>query len=140
MAKKKVKTQGVAANVITFSSAWPFERKCPECGKVFAGSCEMERWPYRDGYTLLCSWGCVRRREKRKEEAELRVLEKRRRKRLTKAQKTALIRQKIFIGMSNEEISLDMGISEQIVNCYRKKIEEEYDVCEYSGERGERGV
>ena len=76
---------------------------------------------------LLCSWGCVRRREKRRTEAELRAAEKRNRKKLTPAQKEGLIRQKVYSGMTNEEISAETGMSVQLVNYYRKKIEEAFE-------------
>ena len=109
---------------ITGATAWPFERKCPECGRMFAGTCALEKWTYRDKGVLLCSWGCVRRREKRRMEAELRAAEKRNRKKLTPAQKAALIRRYVFQGLSNEEISAETGFSAQLVNYYRRKIEE----------------
>ena len=112
---------------ITGATAWPFERKCPECGRMFAGTCALEEWTYRDKGALLCSWGCVRRREKRRTVAELRAAEKRNRKKLTPAQKEGLIRQKVYRGMTNEEISAETGMSVQLVNYYRKKIEEAFE-------------
>ena len=116
-----------AISEITGATAWPFERRCPECKRLFAGTCALEEWTFRDGNVLLCSWGCVRKREKRRADAALRAAEKRNRKKLTPAQKTALIRQKVYRGMSNEEISQETGMSMQLVNYYRKKIEEAFE-------------
>ena len=110
----------------TGSTAWPFERKCPECGRTFAGTCALEEWTFRERGRLLCSWGCMRQAEKRKTDAELRAAARRNRKKLTPAQKEAVIRQKIFRGMSNEEISKETGMSVQLVSYYRKKIEEAF--------------
>lgn len=107
------------------ASAWPFERRCPECGKKF---CVMitETWGYRDRAVLLCSWSCVRRREekarkKAEEAAQKRV------KKLKPSQKEGLVRRCVFRGMTNEEISRETGISNQLVNYYRRKIEEEVE-------------
>lgn len=105
------------------ASAWPFERRCPECGKKF---CVMitETWGYRDRAVLLCSWSCVRRREekarKKAEEAA-----RKRAKKLKPSQKEGLVRRCVFRGMTNEEISRETGMSNQLVNYYRRKIEEE---------------
>jgi len=105
------------------ASAWPFERRCPECGKKF---CVMitETWGYRDRAVLLCSWSCVRRREekarKKAEEAA-----RKRAKKLKPWQKEDLVRRCVFRGMTNEEISRETGMSNQLVNYYRRKIEED---------------
>ncbi len=109
------------------ASGWPFERKCPECGKMFAGVCALDEWTYKDGSVVLCSWGCVRRREKRRLELEMKKAEKRNRMKLTPAQKEGLIRKEIIRGSTNEEISLKTGMSMQLVNYYRRKIEEGMD-------------
>ena len=107
------------------ASAWPFERRCPECGKKF---CVMitETWGYRDRGVLLCSWSCVRRREekarKKAEEAA-----RKRAKKLKPSQKEGLVRRCVFRGMTNEEISRETGMSNQLVNYYRRKIEEEVE-------------
>ena len=107
------------------ASAWPFERRCPECGKKF---CVMitETWGYRDRAVLLCSWSCVRRREektrKKAEEAA-----RKRAKKLKPSQKEGLVRRCVFRGMTNEEISRETGMSNQLVNYYRRKIEEEVE-------------
>ena len=45
-------------------SAWLTERTCPECGKAFT-VVSREIWVYKAGQLLLCSWHCVRAREKR---------------------------------------------------------------------------
>lgn len=105
------------------ASAWPFERKCPECRKRFCIPI-TEVWTYRDGDTLLCSWSCVRAREARqqaKEEAEA----AKRTKNLTPEQKETLIRRMVCRGLTNDEISLETGFSRQMVNYYRRKIEED---------------
>lgn len=105
-------------------SAWPFERKCPECGKKFCVPM-TETWTYRQKAVLLCSWSCVRKREEKARQKEEAARAKRRKK-LTPAQKKGLVRRCIFRGMSNEEISAETGFSTQLVNYYRKKIEAEY--------------
>ena len=62
------------------------------------------------------------------DEAELKNAEKKARlKRLTPAQKEGLIRRKVYRGMTNEEISAETGMSVQLVNYYRKKIEEAFE-------------
>ena len=105
------------------ATSWPHERRCPECRKIFCIPI-TEVWTYRDGDTLLCSWSCVRRREAReraKEEAEA----AKRRKKLTPAQKAGVIRRMVCLGKTNDEISLETGFSRQMVNYYRRKIEED---------------
>ena len=108
------------------ASAWPFERKCPECGKVFAGTI-LEAWTYRNKSDLFCSWTCLRKRERRiKEQEQKKARKKRMARQLKPNQKEALIRAKICRGMTNEEISAETGFSTQLVNYYRRKIEEAY--------------
>lgn len=105
------------------ASTWPFERRCPECGKKF---CVMiaETWGYRDKAVLLCSWSCVRRREeKAREKAE--EAARKRAKKLKPSQKEGVVRRCVFRGMTNEEISRETGMSNQLVNYYRRKIEED---------------
>lgn len=82
-----------------------------------------ETWSYWDRDTMLCSWGCVRKREKAKAEKEAQRIEKSRR--LTPKQKEALVRRMLFRGMTNEEIGKQIGLKPQLVNYYRKKVEEE---------------
>ena len=105
---------------------WPSDRRCPECGKKF-GNWSMEDWVYRDRGQYVCSYKCQRAREKRREEEAQKAAEKRTRGKLTPAQKEKLIRQLVYRGMSNEEISRSTGISPQLANYYRKKIEEDYE-------------
>ena len=104
-------------------SAWPFERRCPECRKKF---CVLitETWIYRDRDTLLCSWGCVRRREEKARKKAEAAAAKQRGKKLKPGQKEGLIRRYVFQGLSNEEISKKTGFSAQLVNYYRRRIEE----------------
>ena len=104
-------------------SAWPFERKCPECGKKFCVPI-TETWGYRDKATLLCSWGCVRRREEKARKKAEEAARKKAKKKLKPSQKEGLIRRYVFQGLSNEEISAETGFSTQLVNYYRRKIEE----------------
>lgn len=105
------------------NSAWPFERKCPECGKKFCVAL-IESWSYKDRGLLMCSWGCVRRREeKRRLKAESAAAKKR--KTMSAAQKEELVRRLVFRGLTNEQISERTGISSQLVNYYRRKVESE---------------
>ena len=48
-------------------TAWPFERKCKVCGKMFAGTV-MDEWIYRVNGIPVCSWGCQRKTEIEREE------------------------------------------------------------------------
>ena len=112
---------------ISGASGWPFERKCPECGKVFSGTL-LEEWVYKDGNNILCSYTCLRRRKKALEAIKAKIAEKTRRaKKLTPAQKEGLVRRYANRGLTNEEISRETGLSGQLVNYYRRKIEEEND-------------
>ena len=106
------------------SSSWPFERKCPECGKVFSGTI-IESWCYHDKGEILCSWGCQRKREKREEEREAARRTKVAGLRLTPAQKECILRRHILKGKTNDEIMDETGFSRQLINYYRKKVEEE---------------
>lgn len=104
-------------------TAWPLERQCPECGRVFCLSA-VEVWGFRDREALVCSWGCLRKREARKE-AEAAAQAARKRKRMLKpAQKAALIRELAGKGLTNAEICRETCFSLQLVGYYRKKIEE----------------
>lgn len=107
------------------ASAWPFERRCPECGKVFSGRC-YDEWIYRDRGDVLCSWGCMRAREKKREEKK-NMDSARKTRQLKPNQKEALIRVFVMRGLTNKEISAETGISMQLVNHYRKKMEEMTD-------------
>ena len=104
--------------------SWPFERKCPECGKIFSGTM-IEMWSYRDKGELLCSYGCQRKREKREEEREAVRRTKVAGLRLTPAQKECILRRHILKGKTNDEIMDETGFSRQLINYYRKKVEEE---------------
>ena len=106
------------------ASAWPFERKCPECGKKFCVPM-TETWTYRDKAALLCSWSCVRRREEKARQKAEAAARKKAKKKLTPGQKEGVIRRCVFRGMTNEEISAETGMSMQLVNYYRRKIEED---------------
>ena len=106
------------------TSAWPFERKCPECGKKFCVPM-TEIWGYRDRATLLCSWGCVRRREEKARKKAEEAARKRAKKQLTTSQKEGVVRRFVYKGLTNEEISRETGMSMQLVNYYRRKIEED---------------
>ena len=103
------------------ASAWPFEKRCPECGKVFSGTMQ-EIWIYRDRGEMLCSWGCQRKREKKREAEEAARKRKIAGRMLTPAQKECIIRRLVNRGMSNDEISEETGFSRQQVNYYRRKV------------------
>ena len=132
--------QEPAITEITGATAWPFERKCPECGKVFAGTF-YEDWVYRDRGELLCSWRCKRKREQDRTRQELQRRERQRQLNLKPNQKQEIIRGYVNQGMSNKAISAITGFSLQLVNHYRKKIrEEDTGVFDDGGERDRQGV
>lgn len=101
---------------------WPLERTCPECGKVFCVRVQ-EEWRFKENGVLLCSWGCVRTRERRREERSGAAKAKRSKK-LTPKQKEAAIRMFLEQGMDVKEISDRLGVRVENVYYYRKKIEE----------------
>lgn len=105
-------------------SLWPFEVRCPECRKVFCVR-DKEEWAWRVGGALVCSYGCMNRHEARKAGERLEDIRKQARKKLTPAQKEALIRNCIRRGLTNGEIAIETGLSTQVASYYRKKIEEE---------------
>lgn len=105
------------------ASAWPFERRCPECGKKFCVPV-TETWIFRERNVLLCSWGCVRAREEKRKQKAISAAAKRQKK-LSPAQKEGLVRRLVCRGLTNDEISQQTGISAQLVNYYRRKVEEE---------------
>ena len=104
------------------------DRRCPECGRTFLITVQNDEWVYRDQQTLLCSWRCMRKREKQREEAEAqaRMTAKRlRAMKMSPRQKQAMVRRLVLRGMTNKEISLETGLSAQLVIYYRRKIEED---------------
>lgn len=105
------------------ASAWPFERRCPECGKKFCVPV-TETWIFRERNVLLCSWGCVRAREEKRRQRAISEAAKRRKK-LTPAQKEGLVRRLVYRGLTDEEIGRETGISTQLAHYYRRKIEDE---------------
>ena len=112
---------------LTGNTAWPLERRCPECGRVFCLSA-VEVWGFRDRETLMCSWGCLRRREERnRQRAEAAARKKAKKKKLKPTQKEGVIRRYLLKGLSNEEISAETGFSVQLVNYYRRKIWKELE-------------
>ena len=104
-------------------STWPYERKCPECKKKFVVPM-TGMWGYKAGEMLLCSWSCVRAREKKAQEKAASA-EAKRIKKLTPLQKEGLVRRYVFLGLDNDAISRKTGFSMQLVNYYRRRIEEE---------------
>ena len=101
---------------------WPFERKCPECGRLFCVQVQ-EYWRFHDGDTLLCSWGCVRKREAKAEKNKESPKARKARK-MTPKQKEGIVMACVRMGMTNREISERTGLSDQVVHYYRKKNEE----------------
>lgn len=105
-------------------TAWPYERRCPECGKIFCLA-RVELWAYWDGPQMLCSWGCKRKREKRQAEAAARAAEKR--SKMTPRMREAMVRRLTAQGKTDEEICERLGLSRQLINHYKKKIRESGD-------------
>ena len=103
---------------------WPYERVCPECGRTFCVR-SLEAWTFRDGQELLCRWGCMMRRERRKEAERMTEEKKQRNMQLTPRQKEGVVRWYVRRGMTNQQISEETGFSAQLVNHYRRKIERE---------------
>ena len=120
--KKKETAKPETVQELPGSSSWPHERKCPECGKVFSFLL-TEQWTYWDGHTQLCSWGCMRKREKRREEEQARIAANRRN--LTPRQREAMVRRLVLRGATDQEIQETLGMTRQHVNYYRRKIEDE---------------
>lgn len=112
---------------------WPFERKCPECGRVFCVLVQ-ENWRYREGDILLCSWGCMRKREARAEQKK-ESPKARKARRMSPKQKESIVLACVWMGMTNREISERTGLSDQTVNYYRRKNEKEVgeNVCDDAG-------
>ena len=104
---------------------WPFERKCPECGKVFSGR-SLDDWAFKDKGTYICSWKCFRAREMRAN-AETMELERKARElgRLKPAQKMELIRMYRRKRLNESQISQATGLSWQAIHYYWRKIEGE---------------
>ena len=117
-------TQEWDGNEIGGATGWPFERVCPVCGRVFCSTMLVETWPFREKDSLICSWGCLRRREKENEKKREAAEMAQRAKRLTPAQKEGIVRRAVLRGLTNDDIIRETGISRQLVNYYRKKVEE----------------
>lgn len=97
---------------------WPYERKCPECGKVFMITC-LDDWGYyvksanTKGRRFFCSYRCIRAWKKRKEEKTAQGKEDNERKRK--------IMEMISIGADTETICQALDVSRQTVNYYMMK-------------------
>ena len=106
-------------------TGWPYERRCPECGKVFCVR-NLEQWVYRKRKEeLVCSFSCWR-----KAQAKMAVKEKNGRalppqKNLKPKQKEIMIRRYVNRGLSNADIEAETGFSPQLINYYRRKMEDE---------------
>ena len=100
------------------TTAWPYERKCPECGKIFCLA-RAELWSFWDGPEMLCSWGCMRKREKRKAEKTARAAEKR--SKMTPKMREAMVKRLTAQGVEAKEIGERLGIGTQLVNYYQRK-------------------
>ena len=124
-------------NEIGGASGWPFERVCPVCGEVFSGTM-LEAWTFRDRGVPVCSWRCKRRKEIERVEAERKAREAKRKKKMKPSQKEALIRGLVVNGFTNEEISRRTGMSPQLVNYYRKKIEEAWEDVRDDADQGDQ--
>lgn len=98
---------------------WLYERKCPQCGKRFCMP-NKEMWVYKDGDRVLCSWHCLREREKNAKAAAVPRKSKAGKIRLNPAQK-AWMMQMIEQGLSTIEIERKLGVSNQVVWYYRRK-------------------
>lgn len=104
-------------------TGWFFERKCPQCGGRFCMP-DREMWAYKDGYTILCSWRCLRAREKQK---QLNAAEKKGKKagniRLKPEVKVEMIRM-IKKGVKPAEIDVKLGVPREVVWYYQRKLRE----------------
>ena len=105
---------------------WPRERKCAECGKIFAYAVPAEEWPFkirsRDGnHTFFCSWSCLRKRELRTEQQQKE--EKRLREKADLVPKRTLWRiYKYFdADMTNAEICKEEGLEADTIAFMRKR-------------------
>ena len=127
-------------NDIGGASGWPFERVCPVCDKVFSGTM-LDEWIYRDKGVPVCSWRCKRRMEIERVENERKAREVKRIKALKPIQKEQMIRGLVANGFTDKEISMRTGFSVQLVNYYRKKIDEAWpDVCNDADQGDQQGV
>ena len=106
-----------------FSQSWPFERVCAECGKTFCVR-NVDEYAYKYRHKMLCCYSCKRKMEIRIEGKSTEA-ERQARKNLKPAVKEALIRRLVMRGLSNDEISKQTGFSRQLVNHYRRKMEDE---------------
>ena len=99
---------------------WLYDRKCPECGKIFCMPYK-DLWAYKDGDRILCSWHCLRAREKRREEKVAKIDSMAGSIRLSEEQVEriqALIRQ----GRSVREISVLFGVSREVIRYHKRKM------------------
>ena len=123
MAKNRKKAPETEPGELPGYTAWPHERKCPECGKIFCIQV-IEDWVYQDGGVPLCSWGCKRALERREEERQERIRANRRN--LTPKQREILVSRLMKRGATDEEIQEQLGMSRQHVLYYKKKIYEDW--------------
>lgn len=108
--------------------AWPYERKCPICGKVFC-MWHADLWAYKTGERYFCSYHCMSAALKKTRESS--AGRPKRKKAYPSAstlkpkQKFELIKALIRTGLTNREIEMKTGIDRELVRYYRVKAERE---------------
>lgn len=105
-------------------SAWPLERKCPICRKLFCIT-TIDRWAYKIGETCYCSYHCLTDARKKHPERTTEGPKKSRTygsiSKLNPKQKLEVVKSMIRAGKTNAEISRQTGIGYELVRYYRKK-------------------
>lgn len=108
-------------------SHWATERKCPVCGKSFCVQ-NKELWVYKAGDIVMCSWHCLREREKRLAD---KARPKRNKSGLTRYTPEQLekLEELVKAGKSNIEIGCELGVRADSVWYHKKKIQKKVQGC-----------
>lgn len=112
-----------------YYTAWPYERKCPICGKMFVMH-STEEWGYTVGSKRFCTYSCLRKYERKQEENRRKVETKPKARRISTdgmspEQRKIIVAMYMKMGSTNREIAELTGMDQELVNYYRRKVESE---------------
>ena len=87
------------------------EMECPVCKKTFV---RRENWAYKRNNHLFCTWGCLRKYDKKSRESRVNA------RRLDRSERSEIV-ELLSKGVSPQRIADKVGVSVQAIIYYKQK-------------------